>query len=152
MDLKKLLSGAKDKKLLIFIGLLGILLLLAGQMGGGSGIPDSGLPKAEEYKAELETSLSALCEQVAGGGRAQVFVTLSGTEAAVYEKNDTASGETLATAGGGALLLYYEMPRVMGVAVVCDGGDSLTVKRELTSLLCASLAVDSHRVYVTAAK
>lgn len=152
MELKKLFSAAKDKKLLILIGVLGIVLLLAGQIGGGSGVPDSGLPGAEEYKAELESSLAALCEQVAGVGRAQVFLTLSGTEAAVYEKNDTASGETLATAGGGALLLYYEMPRVTGVAVVCDGGANLTVKRELTSLLCASLAVDSHRVYVTAAK
>lgn len=152
MNLKRLLSSAKDKKLLIFIAALGLVLLLAGQMGSGNSIPDSGLPSVEEYKAALEGSLTELCEEVAGVGEARVLLTLSGTEVAVYEKNATASGETLATAGGDAVLLYYRMPRVMGVAVVCDGGDSQTVKRELTSLLCASLSLDSNQVYVTAAK
>lgn len=152
MELKKLLASAKDKKLMILVGVLGILLLLLGQMGGGAKRQESGLPDAEAYKTALEAELTALCEEVAGVGQARVLVTLSGTEMAVYEKNETASGQTLATTGGGALLLYYELPRVMGVAVVCDGGDSQRVKRELTSLLCASLDVESHRVCVTAAK
>lgn len=152
MKLKALFSSVKDKKLPVLLGVLGLILLLWGQLGGGNAAPESNLPTAEEYKAELETSLAALCAEVSGVGRVSVLVNLSGTEVAVYEKNQTASGEVLATAGGNALLLYYEMPRVLGVAVVCEGGGDPTVKRELVSLVCAALAVDSRAVYVAAAK
>ena len=148
MDLKKLLAGAKEKKVLLLVGVLGLVLLLAGRWDGDAKAPESGLPAAEEYKASLESSLRALCEEVAGVGEARVLVTVDGTETAVYEKNVTSTGETLATAGGSAVLSYYVAPRVTGVAVVCDGGDSPAVKRELTSLLCAALTLQINQVYV----
>lgn len=148
MDLKRLFAGAKDKRVLLLVGVLGLVLLLVGRWGGEVKAPESGLPTAEEYKAGLESSLRALCEEVAGVGEAWVLVTVDGTAAAVYEKNVTATGETLATAGGSAVLSYYVAPRVTGVAVVCDGGDSPEVKRELTSLLCAALTLQSNQVYV----
>ena len=148
MELKRLLAGAKDKKILLLVGVLGLVLLLVGRWGGETKTPESGLPTSEEYKAGLESSLRALCEEVRGVGEARVLVTVDGTETAVYEKNVTATGETLATAGGSAVLSYYVAPKVMGVAVVCDGGDDPTVKRELTSLLCAALSLGSNQVYV----
>ena len=148
MNLKTLLAGTKDKKIWILVGVLGLVLLLMGRFTGGTETPDSGLPPAGEYKTDLEASLGALCCEVQGVGQAKVLVTVDGTEAAVYEKNITSTGETLATAGGNAVLLYYVAPKVTGVAVVCDGGDDPTVKRELTSLLCATLSLQSNQVYV----
>ena len=148
MDLKKLIGSAKDKKLLLLVGVLGLILLLAGRLGGETQLPESGLPSAEEYKTSLEADLRLLCEEMEGVGEARVLVTVDGTERAVYEKNSTATGETLATAGGNAVLSYYVAPTVTGVAVVCDGGDDPTVKREVTSLVCAALSLGSHQVYV----
>ena len=148
MELKGLLAKAKDKKMLLLIGVLGLVLLFWGRWGDDAKAPESGLPTVEEYKASLESSLQALCEEVKGVGEARVLVTVDGTEVAVYEKNVTATGETLATAGGNAVLSYYVAPKVTGVAVVCDGGDDPMVKRELTSLLCAALSLGSNQVYV----
>ncbi len=151
MDLKGFFGSFKDKKLLLLVGLLGLLLLLFGAFGGKTEKAKSGLPDAEEYKERLEASLTALCEQVSGVGTAQVLITLANTETAVYEKNENASGGSLATAGGSAVLSTYSFPKVAGVAVVCEGGGRADVKRELTSLLCAALSLDSHCVYVAPA-
>ena len=148
MDLKKLIAGTKDKKVLFLVGVLGLVLLLAGRWGGEAELPDSGFPSTEEYKESLEASLCAVCEEMQGVGVAKVLVTVDGTERAVYEKNSSATGETLATAGGAAVLSYYVAPKVTGVAVVCDGGDDPAVQREVTSLLCAALSLGSHQVYV----
>ena len=152
MTLKQLLGTFKDKKILLLVGVLGLVLLLFGALGGKGEREESGLPEAEEYKDALEASLTLLCQQVSGVGEAQVFITLANTETAVYEKNENASGGSLATAGGSAVLLTYTFPKVAGVAVVCDGGGRADVKRELTSLLCASLSLDSHQVYIAPAK
>ena len=42
--------------------------------------------------------------------------------------------------------------RIVGAAVVCEGGDDPRVRAEITRLLCAALGIGANRVYVSAAK
>jgi stage III sporulation protein AG len=148
------LRGAlKGKRWLLLLGALGLcLLLLGGGVGSTKTQSASPVADAEAYRVGLEASVKALCEAVDGVGEATVLITLSETECAVYEKNKTASGESVASSGGDALLVGYKMPSLAGVAVVCDGGGSVTVQNELTSLLSAALSLPSTRIHIAPSK
>ena len=143
----------KGKGWLLLLGALGLLLLLLGG-NGGEGLKERGevLSEAEAYRRALTEDITALCQTVKGVSEASVLVTLVGGEEALYAINRTESGETVASVGGEALLLGYQMPRVAGVAVVCQGGESIEVKAELTALLSAALGISSARIYITGAE
>lgn len=149
MALKKLLSRLSGNKLLFLLGAVGMVLLLFSGMGGAKK-EDTAPPMAwaEEYRAQLEEELTALCMQVEGVGQARVFLTLASSEIAVYEKNQSGTGEVLATSGGDAVLLAYRPPEIAGVTVVCRGGGSAAVKRELTNLLSTALAVGASQIHI----
>lgn len=48
-----------------------------------------------------------------------------------------------------ALIKSIENPRVAGVLVVCEGGDSLKVKEKVINAVSTVLNISSGRVYVT---
>ena len=73
-------------------------------------------------------------------------------EIAVYEKNRNGENENVALAGGEALLVTYQTPAVLGVAVVCEGGADATVRAELTALLRATLGVDTRNIHIAPLK
>ena len=78
--------------------------------------------------------------------------SLATTEIAVYEKNQSASGETVAISGGDGLLLTYRTPEIAGVSVVCAGGGDPTVKQELTALITRALDLPTTAVHVAPLK
>lgn len=149
--LKALLALAKKNVWLVAIGTLGAALIL---FSGTSGATESAAPPldAEAYRASLEASVKTLCEKTEGVGEASVLITLSSTECAIYEKNVSEKGETLALSGGKAILIGYAYPEISGVAVVCDGGKSESVKARLTLLLSASLSVPTTKIHIVPAK
>ena len=51
-----------------------------------------------------------------------------------------------------ALLLCRREPEIAGIGVVCCGGGNADVRRELLSLLSATLHVSGNRIYITEAK
>ena len=106
----------------------------------------------EQYRTALTLEVEALCERVEGAGDCSVLLTLESGALAVYEKNESASGKTVATVGGEALCLGYEMPRVAGVAVVAEGGGSDEVKYALTSLLSSALHLSGARISISASR
>ena len=149
----KYIGNLRGKGWLLLLAALGILLLL---FGGGAGQSSSFEPEsdlligAEEYRRVLEEELSALCRGVRGVGELDLLITLDGSESIVYATDITASGaKEYVTVGGSCVPLAREYPSVLGVAVVCDGGDNADVCRELTSLICAALGIGSNRVYIS---
>lgn len=115
---------------------------------------------ADEYRADLETRMEAICARVAGVGDVEVVVTLEGGFEYVYatDKKTTVGGEsyTYVTVGSGdgESLIYISerAPAIVGIGVVCTGGMDATVRREVTSLLSAAFGVGSNKIYVTAGK
>ena len=149
LELKKFLSRISGNRLLFLLGAVGVLLLLfSGTRGARQEEGVSPMAWAEEYRAELETELCELCRQVEGVGDARVLLTLASGEIAVYEKNQSGGSETLATSGGDAVLLAYRPPEIAGVTVVCTGGGSAAVRRELTALLSTVLAVGASQIHI----
>ena len=111
----------------------------------------------EEYRADLEARMEAICSRVSGVGSVDVIVTLEGGYEYVYatDKMVTVGGESTSyiTVGSGdsenLVYITERAPAIVGIGVVCTGGMDATVRREVTALLTAAFGVGSHQVYVT---
>ncbi len=146
--LSSLLSLLKGKWSFVLLGLLGVLLLLFGNLSAEEG-EKTALPAADEYRAALSAEVTALCREVKGVGEVQVLLTLESYEG--YSYAEAPSGGVLLSGGKPVILESYP-PRVAGVAVVCRGGASEAVREELTALLSASLGIGSHQIRITEKK
>ncbi len=146
--LKALWKNLGKNRWLFLVGALGAILLLLAPMltEKEESVPQT--PDAEVYRKALTEELELLCEGVVGAGDCRVFLTLESGARALYEKNQSSSGESVASAGGDALLVGYQMPRVTGVAVVAEGGNLESVRYEIASLLSASLGISTARIHI----
>lgn len=114
----------------------------------------------DTYRQALETRIAAICAQVAGAGDVRVIVSLEGGFEYVYavdEKSASASSSRVyVTVGSGSgkslVFLTEKAPAIRGIGVVCSGGGSAVVQREITSLLCSTFGIGSHCVFVTEMK
>ena len=142
----------KKKYLLLGLGfLLGLILLLYGSFGGErqSETVDA-LPTAEGYRRELTKEIEALCEKVQGVGRVTVLVSLEGGYEYVYAKD--ADGDCVSIGSGSgkqAVVQNILPPKLLGVGIVCDGGEDAACRAALTELLSAALGIGSNKIYIT---
>ena len=129
--LKNAFSGKRGKLI--------ILLTLAAVLLGavfGSGQCEATAPKEDglaAYKAELEEELAGFCSSVRGAGRCKVMVSF-------------AAGEQLEYKGGN--LISSVPPRILGVTVLCKGGDSDSVRSEISDMLSALFDIGKNRICV----
>ena len=149
----KYLKGLKGKWALLLLLALALLCLVYGNAGQKKEEQATGTAMtAEEYRESLQGELSALLCEVRGVGRVRVLLTLSEKEEYVYAQNQSSGGSSYATPGGEALLLSVRLPKVSGVAVLCDGAENPLVEAEIVSLLTALLNIPSHKVSVSPMK
>ncbi len=123
----------KDKKkltalIVVFVGILIIILSFGSKEE--SKYEEYSLDK---YKAELEDELESLCESIDGVGKCRVTVTFSDGEKFEYK---------------GSNVVGSEPPRVLGVTVVCDGGDRADIKSDISECMKALFNIGSNRVCV----
>ncbi len=142
------LSFLKGKWSFVLLGILGVLLLLFGNMTTEEK-QENVLPSADEYRAALSDEVAALCREVKGVGEVSVLLTLESYEGYSYAEGP--SGGVLISGGKPVLLESYP-PRVAGVAIACRGGGNEAIRQELTALLSASLGIGSHQIRITEKK
>ena len=169
MQLKDLLKSKKNR-LILLIGAVGVVLLFLSEMvnwlppssdsSGGSADTVS----LSEWEEDMRSQLTELVCAIDGAGKSMVMLTLASdgeasyaadirSESAVgerttessYEKTyliiDGANGET-------GLIQKTTAPEIRGVAVVCEGGGSAAVKREITETISAALGIGREKIYV----
>ena len=155
-----------DKKtaVIIFVGVLGAVMLVVSEF-----IPEAepeedelSQPQAsyETYAEETEKRLEEMISSIQGAGKTKVMVTLECSDENVYaveEKSNDASFENsvviVETEGGeGGILLKVTQPRIRGVAVVCAGGASPTVRQSIIDTLTAVLDISSARISIATMK
>ncbi len=101
------------------------------------------------YESSVESRLENLLKEVDGVGKVKVFVTTDGTQAEEVLKDvetKTENGykvieETVVLVGGKPYVTKTKNPNVIGVAVVCQGGDNLSVKVLITEIITTTLSV-----------
>lgn len=149
-------------KLWLLVGgvIAGVFLLL---VGSGIGTQSKSATTSESeseiqedaadlaaYEEKLENELEALCESVAGTGKVDVMVTLGSGCRVVYVTDE--KGEIATTGTGSAQRAVYrtlQPPTVVGVGIVCKGGDNPHVQRALVDLVSTTLGITTNRVFVT---
>lgn len=94
---------------------------------------------------------TALISRVEGAGKTAVMVTLeSGSESIYATDTDSDGSSTHGTfwAAGEAdgLVETVETPRVLGVAVVCEGGGSAAVQSRVTALVQALTGIGTNHI------
>lgn len=156
-----------DKKLLliVFIGVVGILLLLLSEV-----LPADESDEKEddvnvnrsvyEYEIEMEKRLEELLNDVEGAGRVSVMLLLDSGDESVYATenksgiNSDEKSYVLVENNGedNGLLLKVSQPMTRGVGVVCEGADIPKVRQEITGLLTAVLGVSANRVNIAKMK
>lgn len=150
----------KRTGLLVAVGLLGLALL-----GISSWLPAESSPgtteitpqsmTASDYEANLEARLQALIENLAGAGETRVMVTLQCGEESVYVADTETSADGTAASkhvitGGTGLVETIQTPQVLGVAVLCQGGEDPAVQSRITALVQALTGVGANHVTVAA--
>ncbi|MBQ9228650.1 MAG: hypothetical protein IJ168_07420 [Eubacterium sp.] len=162
---KKLSGYDKRVKVLVALGLVGMLLVLLSEALPAKSEPSpsasDGSYTYQDYVSSLEESTETLIGAIDGVGRCRVMITLKGGTENIYAKNsdenrnegsysgryeyvlyDGASGEE-------PLLLKEYLPAVQGVAVVCDGADNSAVRACVTETVSALFDISVSKVSVT---
>lgn len=162
---KKWLSDllADEKKrvnLLLCMGVMGLLLLAVSewipkkeQAVVQSTPTKEAVASQQDYAQQLEYRLEELIAQIEGAGNVQVMVTLRQGQEVVYatdeetsSQGDTSVQHVLLAEDG--LVETYQMPQVLGVAVVCEGGDTAAVQNRISALVEALTGVGANHITV----
>ncbi len=170
--LQELAARLKEKfsstTLVLVLGLVGMgLILLSEFLPENTGVTQSNptaqtsaadsavqsIADTQTYQAALEAQLANLLSQIDGVGQASVMITLAASEEIVYAtdtqtSSDSAVKEHVLLDDGTALSEKTLYPEVVGVAVVCEGGDSASVEIKITNLVCALFNVSSNHISV----
>ena len=110
------------------------------------------------YSSVLRHDLEALLSDLNGVGRCSVFITFSdgGETVYAYDEDRKTDGDDLSenkeyvliSSRSQGLVLKVYPPSVLGVAVICQGGDSTRVKNDVTEILSRTLGISADRISV----
>lgn len=157
-------------RIIIILGLAGMALILFSDIlsgnkdkkesSGKESVSDEVLNGYESYVAEMEQRLESELEKINGVGKADVMITASGSGEYVYAKdentdtdeNNISREEKYVIIGGSsgkqALVRKIDNPEIMGVVVVCEGGDSNVIKEKVYSAVSAAFNIPSGKIFV----
>ena len=122
-----------------------------------------------EYTKSLEKNLETIISNISGAGKCRVMITLESAVEKVYAQNvkseiesyedkdiKNGTGEYIIIKSDGAaqggLLITVMEPKIRGVAVVCEGGDSYLIKEAITDTVTALFSIGGNKVSVAKMK
>ena len=158
MDKEKLKNLGKKKMFFIaIIGVLGVLLIIFGTAGAGSSKKETPADENFTDNAYIEFLENKICNVIAkitNDTSAAVLITCDGGTEHVYVSNaDGGDYVTVRTDSGYAPVLYRDKyPSIVGVSVVCRGGDDPSVQRKLIAAISTALGVSSNRICIVGTK
>lgn len=178
--IRKLSDEKIRNRLLISVGLLGLLLIFLSELGVSENPKVTSMSQTvenEAYIQSMEDKLGKLVEQVSGAGNCHVMVTLEqgtqyvfaseskkvidetqsrdGNENSKVQQKDNSESKIVVLEENGVsrpLVETSKEPQVKGVVVVCEGGSSSIVRERVTEVLTTVLGIGSHQVCVVPSK
>ncbi len=155
----------EDKKtlMIILMAAIGIILILfSGSGTSKSDASDAAVPYTEfADKAETEKSVVQMIESIKGAGRAKIMITYECDSETVFAKDTEQKSDTDETdvknkhiiidgdTGETGLKVKSIYPKVMGVAVICEGGEDPVVRERIYSLISALFDINTNSISVT---
>ena len=161
----------QDKKLtvVLLIGFVGVLMLVFFRSDSETKISAEKSETAttaitySTYDIEkiFEKKLTEIISQVNGAGKTSAVVSVASSGEYVYAKNTKKENDKDSTSEDSEIVIYesqngadeglvisIKSPDVIGVAIVCEGGESSVVKAEITKLVTSLFGIGADRVYV----
>ncbi len=146
----------KEYLLIILLTVVVIVIFLSGQDISFSFFESNKDKTSGNYVTTIEEGLKSILSDVEGAGKINVFVTVDGTEEEVVLKNvetKTENGvkttvESIVLVGGKPYVTKTNNPSILGVAIVCEGADNLSVKLKITEIVTTTLNVNSDSVRI----
>jgi len=162
--LKRFKSSDKKIKILVLLGIIGIVLILLSEVGASVPKREGDEYSYEKYVASLEKETKELVEAIDGAGECRVMLTLKNSKESVYAKNSEENSSEGSYSDSYEYVLYKSsgneqpvlikeyFPQVMGVAVVCSGGDSIAIKEDIINCLSSVFDIPSSKISVSKLK
>ena len=160
----------QDKKLTIvlLIGVVGVIMLIFVRSDSETKTsPEkSEMTTAATYSTYdiekiFENKLTEIISQINGAGKTSVVVSVASSGEYVYAKNIKTESDNDSMSEDSEIVIYesqngvdeglvisIKSPDVIGVAIVCEGGESSVVKAEITKLVTSLFGIGADRVYV----
>lgn len=165
-DKEKILDFLKKNKLILLIGLVGLILLLI-PIGGGDGndTPVIAETETETFSVEaFERKLEDILSDVKGAGSVRVMLSLKNGTETVYATNDSTSLKTdgsetsqstdrtvVMQSQGGVNAPVEEKriyPRFSGAVVVCDGAGKASVELMIINAVASVTGLTTDKISV----
>ena len=155
---QKFFAGEKRLKIIVIIGIAGIVLLLLSEFIPKNSAPASSAnvygeelqaASLKQYQDELEQRLCTMLSKVEGVGDVHVMITLETGVETVYAQDSqtTAFGQNK-----DPLVKTQREPEIRGVVVVCQGAVQPAVSLNVTELVKTALHIGANRVCVVNSK
>lgn len=108
------------------------------------------------YQNELEVKIENLIKKIEGAGKTSVIITTDGTSkeevlkesVTTYENGVKKTIESAVMINGKPYVIKTYNPNVLGVVVVCEGANNLSVKLSITEILTTTLNVDCENIKI----
>ena len=134
------LNNSKIKKIIIIIGIAGLLLILLSSFSGLSDKKkDTTDYSVSEYKVSMQDELKRILYNIEGVGDVQVMLTIENSVEGVYLENNSTKTKEIE-------------PVIRGVVIACQGGDEPLVKQRVFDAVTKALNISSAKVCVTKLK
>lgn len=164
-DRERLLSFFKKNKLILLVGLIGIILLLIPVGSGDNDTPVIAETETETFSVEaFERKLEDILSDVKGAGDVRVMLSLKNGTETVYATNDNSSLKSDGTetsqssdrtvvmqSQGGASTPVEEKriyPQFSGAVVVCDGAGKASVELMIISAVASVTGLTTDKISV----
>ncbi len=162
--LKIFKKGDKKSKIIVILGLSGILLIFLSQFFTPEEkevTENIGCFYSAEYKNTLEKDLESFISDIHGAGKTRVLITLKGSgETEFLKESRTEVSDTQKSVsesyvitdskeGRNTVVKSRTDPEIKGVLVICEGADSIYVKTEVQNAVTTALDIGANRVYIS---
>ena len=117
---------------------------------------DTASTTSSEYESKMEEKLEKLLASIDGAGSVSVMITTDGTNKYDYLKNTQTKKEngveiieeTTVLVNGKPYVTKEYYPEILGVVVVCQGGENVKVKMAITEVITTVLPVTSENIRI----
>lgn len=164
-------TSSVKTKIIFVLGAVGVFILLLSELMPNSGEkkkePETSalsLDETDKYRQSLEKQLKEIISQIDGAGKAEVMITIGGTEEHIYaeqgdidRQND--SGRDAVKQKNEIILADIDndkqpvlrkvvSPEIKGAIVVCDGGSNPQTKERIMNAVSAALGIPFNKISV----
>lgn len=170
-NIKTFLSSQNKTKIIVFIGLLGMGLIMLSEFLPKSNSESEKQVAEKEisdntdtYKRQIESELKEIIGKINGVGTLEVMVTIEGTTEYVYAEevdtdndkdgektNEKYQSRIVMNEKDGdkeALVKKIIKPQISGVIIVCQGGGDLSIKERVIKAVSTALNLPAGRICV----